>query len=118
MVSARLSFSLICSLVTHLVRSQDLNNTVIGISFVPGTHDIDFDADSRALIDKDRLAQVPMTDAERKERLRDLLTKQTYEAAKLENSLRANEIDSVNDKLNVSEIFFVIQLLLNCHKSS
>ena len=59
-----------------------------------------------------------MTDAERKERLRDLLTKQTYEAAKLENNLRANEIDSVNDKLNVSEIFFLIQLLLNCHKSS
>ena len=87
---------------------------VINIYFVSGTYDIDFDADSRALIDKDRLTQVPMTDAERKDRLRDLLTKQTYEAAKLENNLRANEIDSVNDKLNVSEIFFV---LLNCHKS-
>ena len=58
-----------------------------------------------ALIDKDRLAQVPMTDAERKERLRDLLTKQTYEAAKLESNLRTSEIDSINDKLNVSKIF-------------
>lgn len=81
-----------------------MNNKVINISFVPVTQDIEFDADSRALIDKDRLAQVPMTDAERKERLRDLLTKQTYEAAKLESNLRTNEIDSINDKLSVSQI--------------
>lgn len=75
--------------------------------FNPGSYEVDFDADARALIDKDRLVQVPMTDAERKDRLRDLLTKQTYEAAKLENHLRNNEINSFNDKLRVRIIGLV-----------
>ena len=63
--------------------------------------DINFGADVTALVDKDKLQQKPMTDSERRDRIRDLITKQTYEAAKLESDLRTNEIDSINNTINV-----------------
>ncbi len=64
--------------------------------------DISTQANLTALMDIDKLKSKPQNDQEHKERMRDLLTKQTYEAAKLENDLRNDEITNVNDILNDS----------------
>ena len=57
------------------------------------------------VIDPDRLkpTAAPLSDAERQARTRDLMTKQMYEAAKLENNLRSNEIKSTNEILEDAE---------------
>ena len=57
------------------------------------------------VIDPDKLkpTAAPLSDAERQARTRDLMTKQMYEAAKLENNLRSNEIKSTNGILEEAE---------------
>ena len=57
------------------------------------------------VIDPEKLkpSSAPMNDSERQSRIRDLATKQMYEAAKLENNLRSGEIKSTNDVLDGAE---------------
>ena len=61
------------------------------------------DMDSSALVDPIKLTKLAMTDSERKDRIRDLVTKQTYEAAKLESDLRDNEMKDINGILSENE---------------
>lgn len=48
-------------------------------------------------------SSTPLSDSERQSRTRDLITKQMYEAAKLENNLCSNEIKATNDILDDAE---------------
>ena len=60
-------------------------------------------AASSVLVDPNKLKPGATSPEERKQRMRDLLTKQTYEAAKLENDLKSNDINSFNTTLNEYE---------------
>ena len=59
--------------------------------------ELNTDMNATALIDVDHLKTQATNDEERKNKMRDLITKQTYEAAKLENDLRSEEINSINE---------------------
>ena len=48
-----------------------------------------------ALVNEEKLKFKPQVDSEKMQRQRDLVTKQTYEAAKLENDLLQNEVERV-----------------------
>ena len=58
---------------------------------------------SSALVDPNKFGTLAMSESDRKDRIRDLVTKQTYEAAKLENDTRKEEIDQIDGTITEFE---------------